>query len=55
MSQKPLGPAGQFFRAAVVVFIAVVFVLIVTKCTADATKPVPGWTPTPSPSITRTQ
>lgn len=53
MSDKAPTPAGQFFRAAVVVFIAVVFVLIVTKLASDASKPVPGWHPTPSPTASK--
>lgn len=51
MSSKELHPAGQFVRASVVVAGAVMFVLLVTKCTADATKPVPGWVPTPSATV----
>lgn len=50
MSSKELAPAGQFLRAGVVAAGAILFVLLVTKCTNDATKPVPGWKPTPSPT-----
>ena len=39
-----------FGTSAIVTFLAVAIALLIAGAVNDATKPVPGWVPTPSPT-----
>jgi hypothetical protein len=44
---------SMFGTAAIVCFLAVAIVMLIAGAVEDATKPSPGWVPTPSATSTR--